>query len=66
MQGQTLAGRYHIINHLGGGGFGQTYLAEDKRRSGNPRCVVKQLKPQFTDPQTLEIARRLFTTETDT
>lgn len=65
MQGQTLAGRYHIIKHLGGGGFGQTYLAEDKRRSGNLRCVVKQLKPQFTDPQTLSIARRLFTTETD-
>lgn len=66
MQGQTLAGRYHIIKHLGGGGFGQTYLAEDKRRSGNLRCVVKQLKPQFTDPQTLSIARRLFKTETDT
>ncbi|WP_341738095.1 protein kinase [Microcoleus sp. CAWBG640] len=66
MQGPILAGRYHIIKHLGGGGFGQTYLAEDKRRSGNLRCVVKQLKPQFTDPQTLEIARRLFTTETDT
>lgn len=66
MQGQTLAGRYHIIKHLGGGGFGQTYLAEDKKRSGNLRCVVKQLKPQFTDPQTLSIARRLFKTETDT
>jgi serine/threonine-protein kinase len=65
MQGQTLAGRYHIIKHLGGGSFGQTYLAEDKRRSGNLRCVVKQLKPQFTDPQTLSIARRLFTTETE-
>ena len=66
MQGQTLAGRYHIIKYLGGGGFGQTYLAEDKKRSGNLRCVVKQLKPQFTDPQTLSIARRLFKTETDT
>lgn len=66
MQGKTLAGRYHIIKHLGGGGFGQTYLAEDKRRSGNLRCVVKQLKPQSTDPQTLSIARRLFKTETDT
>ncbi|WP_293351320.1 MULTISPECIES: serine/threonine-protein kinase [unclassified Microcoleus] len=65
MQGSILAGRYHIIKHLGGGGFGQTYLAEDKRRSGNLRCVVKQLKPQFTDPQTLSIARRLFKTETE-
>ncbi|MEK0181952.1 MAG: serine/threonine protein kinase [Oscillatoriales cyanobacterium] len=65
MQGPILAGRYHIIKHLGGGSFGQTYLAEDKRRSGNFRCVVKQLKPESTDPQTLEIARRLFTTETE-
>ena len=66
MLGQTLAGRYHIIKHLGGGGFSQTYLAEDKKRSGNPRCVVKQLKPYYNDPQTLQIARRLFKTETET
>ncbi len=66
MLGQTLAGRYHIIKHLGGGGFGQTYLAEDRKRSGNLRCVVKQLKPQHNDPQTLQIARRLFQTETET
>ena len=66
MQGQTLAGRYHIIKHLGGGSFGQTYLAEDKKRSGNLPCVVKQFNPQFTDPQSLSIARRLFKTETDT
>lgn len=66
MQGQTLAGRYHIIKHLGGGGFGQTYLAEDKKRSGNPRCVVKQLKPKSEDPKIPQIARRLFQTEIET
>ena len=66
MLGQTLAGRYHIIKHLGGGGFGQTYLAEDKKRSGNPPCVVKLLKPLHSDPQTLQVARRLFKTETET
>lgn len=66
MQGQTLAGRYYIVKHLGGGGFGQTYLAEDRKRSGNPRCVVKQLKPLSKDPETLRIAKRLFKTETDT
>jgi eukaryotic-like serine/threonine-protein kinase len=63
MQGQTLAGRYYIVKHLGGGGFGQTYLAEDRKRSGNPSCVVKQLKPQYNDPETLRVARRLFQTE---
>ncbi len=62
----TLSGRYYIREHLGGGSFGQTYLAEDRKRSGNPRCVVKQLKPQHNDPQTLQVARRLFQTETET
>jgi eukaryotic-like serine/threonine-protein kinase len=66
MLGQTLAGRYYIIEHLGGGGFGQTYVAQDRKRSGNPRCVIKQLKPQYNDPQTLQVARRLFQTETET
>jgi serine/threonine protein kinase len=58
-----LSGRYVITSHLGGGGFGQTYLAEDKQLPGHPQCVVKQLKPQFTDPTALQIARRLFDTE---
>lgn len=59
----TLGGRYQIINHLGGGGFGQTYLAHDQQLPGNHRCVVKQLKPQANDPATLQTARRLFETE---
>ncbi|MCT7951694.1 tetratricopeptide repeat protein [Ancylothrix sp. C2] len=59
----TLGGRYQIINHLGGGGFGQTYLAEDLQLPGNPKCVVKKLQPQASDPATLETARRLFETE---
>ena len=63
MLGKTLSGRYQIVKHLGGGGFGQTYLAEDKQLPGNPLCVVKQLKPKATDPGTLEVARRLFDRE---
>ncbi|PSB38079.1 protein kinase [filamentous cyanobacterium Phorm 6] len=63
MLGITLSTRYSIIRHLGGGGFAQTYLAEDKQLPGNHLCVVKQLKPQATDPETLQIARRLFDTE---
>ncbi len=63
MFGTTLGSRYSIIRHLGGGGFAQTYLAEDKQLPGNHLCVVKQLKPQATDPETLQVARRLFDTE---
>lgn len=59
----TLGGRYQIIRHLGGGGFGTTFVAEDIYLPGNPQCVVKQLKPQTTEPLTLQAARRLFDTE---
>ena len=61
--GTTLRGRYYILKSLGSGGFGVTYLAEDRDLPGNPLCVVKQLKPLFRDEETLAIARRLFATE---
>ncbi|MFE4104864.1 tetratricopeptide repeat protein [Almyronema epifaneia] len=63
MLSQKLGGRYQIISHLGGGGFGQTYLAEDWHLPGQPRCVVKQLKPRVTDSLSFEAAQRLFDTE---
>jgi tetratricopeptide (TPR) repeat protein len=63
MLGTTLGGRYKIINSLGSGGFGATFLAQDCHLPGTAPCVVKQLKPQSTDPNTLQTARRLFDTE---
>ncbi|MBD2293047.1 tetratricopeptide repeat protein [Anabaena sphaerica FACHB-251] len=63
MIGNTLVGRYQIISHLGGGGFGETYVAYDTHLPGSPKCVVKKLKPQSSNAATLEIARRLFDTE---
>jgi serine/threonine protein kinase len=62
----TLAGHYQIVSHLGGGGFGQTFLARDLHLPGNSLCVVKQLKPQINDLDTLEIAKRLFDQEAET
>jgi len=62
----VLAGRYQIIKPLGGGGFGQTFLAKDLQLPNTPACVVKQLKPQFHNPQELAIAKRLFANEAKT
>jgi len=61
--GQTLGGRYKILTQLGQGGFGKTFVAQDQHLPSNQQCVVKQLKPQATDPLTLQTARRLFDTE---
>ncbi|BAY20514.1 serine/threonine kinase [Calothrix sp. NIES-2100] len=62
MLGQLLDGRYRIIQELGAGGFGQTFIAEDIKLYNN-QCVVKLLKPLATDPMTLQVARRLFDSE---
>jgi tetratricopeptide (TPR) repeat protein len=63
MLGNKLVGRYEIISLLGGGGFGETYVACDTHLPGSPQCVVKKLQPQATNAANLAIARRLFDTE---
>jgi len=61
----VLRGHYRIHSHLGGGGFGQTYLAEDIDLPTHPTCVVKQLKPISREPFVLETAKRLFDQEAE-
>ena len=63
MIGHLLGDRYKVIQVLGSGGMGQTFIAEDTHLPNNFKCVVKQLKPASTDANTLEIANRLFDTE---
>ncbi|MDZ8187950.1 MAG: serine/threonine-protein kinase [Nostoc sp. ChiSLP02] len=66
MLGQLLDGRYQVLQVLGGGGFAQTYIAQDTHRPGFPKCVVKHLKPVTRSPEFLETARRLFSSEAET
>ncbi len=66
MIGQIVGGRYRILSSLGGGSFGQTYLAEDIHRPEFPQCVVKLLKPVVTNPSFLPLARNLFHKEAQT
>lgn len=63
MLGKTLDGRYKIIKQIGKGGFGVTFLAEDIKRPGNPKCVVKQFQPMRTDSLTLKVGKILFDRE---
>ena len=67
MIGKSLIGRYQIIQGLGAGAFGQTYIAEDLYHPGNPKCVVKHLRQGTSfDPNCLRSLRRRFTTEAET
>lgn len=66
MIGKILQGRYQIVQVLGAGVFGQTYIAEDIFLPGNPKCVVKQLKVAKNDPNYLKTIRERFENETDT
>jgi formylglycine-generating enzyme required for sulfatase activity/serine/threonine protein kinase len=50
----TLAGRYEIIQQLGGGSFAMTYIAQDNLQPSKPLCVVKQLHPHQNHPRVVE------------
>lgn len=63
MLGKTLTGRYKIVKLLGGGGFSQTFIAEDGHLPDRPACVIKQLKPVSSQAEVLRISRELFDKE---
>ena len=63
---ELLDGRYQIKEVLGKGGFGTTFLAEDKRNRTHPICVVKQLQPNFSELYLLTKSLDLFDREAET
>ncbi len=61
--GTILRNRYKILQFLGGGAFGETYLAEDLDLPNQPKFVVKHLKPKTSESDVLQVAQRLFESE---
>ncbi|MEH2237055.1 protein kinase domain-containing protein [Nostoc sp.] len=62
-----LNNRYQIIQVIGAGGFGETFLAEDVHMPSRRRCVIKQLKPiTNNDPQTYQLIQQRFEREAAT
>jgi eukaryotic-like serine/threonine-protein kinase len=66
--GTVIRSRYKILQLLGSGGFGETYLAEDLDipTHPKPKCAVKQLKPPNSNPAIVQIAQNLFNREAET
>ena len=60
---QLLSNRYRILNVLGEGGFGRTYLVEDIQMPSARKCVLKQLKPINDNPQIHQLVQERFQRE---
>ena len=58
-----LNNRYQIIQTLGSGGFGDTFLAEDTQMPSQRRCVIKQLKPIENNPAIYQLVQERFARE---
>lgn len=52
--GQLLQARYQIVQSLGEGVFGQTYIAVNRDDPKNPQCVIKNLKSNRFPPGYLD------------
>ncbi|MGK7937392.1 MAG: ABC transporter substrate-binding protein [Xenococcaceae cyanobacterium] len=62
--GDILNARYCILNQLGQGGFGRTYVAEDSNRF-REKCVLKEFAPRLQSPLALAKAEELFKREAE-
>ena len=62
MDFQIVGGYYQLIERIGRGSFGETYLAKNLQQFGN-RCLVKHLQPIERSSEIFEIAKKLFEKE---
>jgi serine/threonine protein kinase len=60
--GNVLEDRYRIVQQIGQGGFGRTYLCENLTRFNEP-CVLKEFAPQVQGTYALQKAKTLFERE---
>jgi serine/threonine protein kinase len=60
--GTLLQNRYRVVQLLGQGGFGRTYLAEDQGRF-NERCAIKEFVPIQGEDRFSDKATQLFQRE---
>jgi serine/threonine protein kinase, bacterial len=61
-----LNNRFEILEQLGQGGFGTTFLAADTHMPSQRRCVVKQLRPETPNQRSYEMALQKFQEEAAT
>ncbi|MDJ0714206.1 MAG: bifunctional serine/threonine-protein kinase/formylglycine-generating enzyme family protein [Prochloraceae cyanobacterium] len=57
-----VGGRFQIVKKLGGGTFGETYLAENIQQFRH-QCVIKQLRPMDVNDKNFEKIKELFERE---
>jgi serine/threonine protein kinase len=60
MSSTLLNNRYRVLETLGMGGFGQTFLAEDTQMPSRRKCVIKQLKPIDNNPEVYKLVQDRF------
>ena len=59
----TLNNRYQVLETLGKGGFGETFLAIDTHLPSAKKCVIKQLKPAVRSHVIPDWLKERFATE---
>ena len=66
MIGKVLQARYQVIQSLGAGVFGETYIAIDRDHPGNSKYTIKQINGDKFPPRYLDNLRFCFLNETGT